>query len=251
MKNLSVTVDYWRTQIDSVIGNRAIDFLLANPNVYPDLFLRNADGTLGRPNNLGTKDAVTNTPSNVGSIRGAGIDLSLKFTTAKASWGTVNAGIDIAYLTQWDAKSEGVNNGDWVSALGQFNDVVPVNPNAGLSNATRGLNNRWRHIAQVGYAYGDWGAQLSQRYQSKVRDQNLAAATGAGTVGPRDVAPYSQYNLNVRYTGIRNLTLGLTVNNLFDANPPLTNHNAYRGYLTSVADVLGRAYGLTVDYKFY
>ncbi len=250
VRNLSVTVDYWRTQIDSVIGNRAIDYLLANPNAYPGLFLRNADGTLGVANSLGTKDAVVNTPSNVGSMRGAGIDLSLKFATAKAAWGAVSAGIDIAYLTQWDAKSEGVNNGDWVSALAQFNDVVPVNPNAGLSNATRGLNNRWRHIAQVGYTYGDWGAQLSQRYQSKVRDQNLAAVTGAGTSGPRDVAPYAQYNLTLRYTGIRNLALGLAVNNLMDANPPLTNHNAYRGYLTSVADVMGRAYTLSASYKF-
>jgi iron complex outermembrane recepter protein len=250
MRNVTATVDYWQTQIDDVIGNRAIDYLLANPNVYPELFRRNADGTLGVPNAAGSRDAVVNTPSNVGSIRAAGFDVSLKFATSKAAWGVVSGGIDVAYLTQWQAKSEGVNNGNWVSALGYYNDVVPVNPNAGLSNATRGLNNRWRHTASIAYSNAGWMAQLSQRYQSKIRDQNLAATTGAGTSGPRDVAAYEQYNLTVKYTGIRNLALTLGVSNLLDRDPPLTNHNGYRGYLTSVADVLGRAYTLTAEYKF-
>ena len=250
LPNVTATIDYWKTQIDDVIGNRAIDFLLANPTTYPNLFLRNADGTLGVPNSLGSRDAVINTPSNVGAIRGAGIDMSLRFSTPRASWGVITAGIDVAYLTQWDARSEGVNNGNWVSALGFYNDVVPVNPNAGLSNATRGMNNRWRHTAQIAYTNPSWMLQLSQRYQSKIRDQNLPAVTGPGTVGPRDVAPYEQYNLTVKYTGVRNLGLTLAVSNLFDKNPPLTNHNAFRGYLTSSADVLGRAYRLTAEYKF-
>lgn len=250
IKNTTVTVDYWSTRIDNIIGNRAIDFLLNNPTVYPSAFLRNADGTLGVPNALGTRDAVFNPVANVGSVRGAGLDVSLKFVAPRQPWGQISGGIDIAYLTQWEAKSEGVNNGDWVNALGFYNDVVPVNPNAGLSNATRGLNNRWRHTAQVAWQHSDWMVQLSQRYQSKIRDQNLPAATGAGTTGPRDVAPYEQYNLNIKYTGIKNLSLGLGVINLLDRNPPLTNHTGYRGYLTSVADVLGRAYLLTADYRF-
>lgn len=249
-RNLSLTLDYWKTQVDDVIGNRAIEFMLANPDLYPDFFLRNADGTLGQLNAGGTRDAVFNAPSNVGSMRGAGIDFSLRFQTPRAAWGSINAGLDVAYLTQWDAKSEGVNNGNWVNALGYYNDVVPVNPNAGLSNATRGLNNRWRHTAQIGWANESWMAQLSQRYQSKVRDQNSAATTGAGTSGPRNVAAYEQYNLTLQYSGIRNLKVGLAVTNLFDKNPPLTNHTGYQGYLTSVADVLGRAYTLTAEYKF-
>ena len=249
-KNLIVTADYWRTQIDNVIGNRAIDFLLANPTTYPGLFLRNPDGTLGVLNAAGGRDAVINTPSNVGALLGAGIDFSAKYTWPRASWGLVSAGIDVAYLTEWKAKSEGFNGGNWVSALGYYNDVVPVNPNAGISNATRGLNNRWRHTAQVTWSNTDWLVQLSQRFQSAIVDQNSAAATGPGTTGPRKVAKYAQYNLVVKYTAVKDLTLGLTVGNLTNANPPLTNHTGYRGYLTSVADVLGRTYGLSAEYKF-
>ena len=97
---------------------------------------------------------------------------------------------------------------------------------------------------------GPWTSQLSQRYQSKIVDQNSAAATGPGTSGPREVARYAQYNLMVKYTGIKDLSLSFTINNLTNANPPVTNHTGYRGYLTSSADVLGRAYALSAEYKF-
>ena len=243
VRGVSVSVDYWETEIEDVIGNRAITFMLANPQLYTASFLRNADGTLAT-------DAVFNPPANLGKLRGAGIDVSLSAVLPLADIGRVTLGLEGAYLTRWDASSPEVLGGNWQSALAQYNDVVPVNPNAGLSNATRGLNHRWRHTASVAWAMGPWGLQLSQRYQSKVRDQNLAARTGAGTSGPRDVAAYEQYNLVGTWNVTKQLKLGVAVSNLFDKNPPLTNHNGYNGYLTSSVDVLGRAYRATVEYKF-
>lgn len=242
-QGLSASVDYWQTQIDDVIGNRGITFILNNPSLYEGLFRREADGTL-------STDALINTPTNLGSLRGSGLDVSLAYAFQPVAGHRFNVGLDIAYLLSWEARSPEVNGGEWISALGKYNDVVPVNPNAGLSNATRGFNNRWRHTATIGWSSGPWAAQLSQRYQSKFRDQNLPARTGAGTSGPRNVDSYEQYNLAVTYSGIKNLKLGFAVQNLFDENPPLTNHNGYTGYLTSSTDVLGRAYRLTAEYKF-
>jgi iron complex outermembrane receptor protein len=245
LKGLSASVDYWETEIKDIIGNRSITFILANPNLYTSLFNRDA----GNRNILAT-DAVTNTATNLGKLRAAGFDISINATLPLAAAGRLNLGLEGAYLTRWEASSPEVNGGAWISALGQYNDVVPVNPNAGLSNATRGLNHRWRHTASVGWAMGPFDATLSQRYQSKVRDQNLPARTGAGTTGPRDVAAYEQYNLTGNWQATKNLKLGLAISNLLDKNPPLTNHNGYLGYLTSSVDVLGRAYRVTADLKF-
>lgn len=244
MRGVSASVDYWQTEITDIIGNRAITFILNNYALYADRFRRRADGTL-------EIDALFNAPSNVGKVRASGLDVSLAAQTPKASWGRLSGNIDIAYLTRWDAASPEVAGGSYQSALGQYNDVVPVNPNAGLSNATRGLNHRWRHTASVAWQNDSLRVQLSQRYQSKVRDQNLTARiTAPGSVGARDVAVYEQYNLSTTYSGIKNLKLGLAISNLFDKNPPLTNHNGYNGYLTSSVDVLGRAYRVTAEYKF-
>jgi len=243
-RGVTATLDYWETEITDVIGNRNINFILANHTLYPSLFSRNPDGTLAA-------NAVFNAPSNLGSIRSAGIDASLRYDFQVRDVGRLGLSMEVAYLTKWDARTPEVNGGNWVSALAQYNDVVPVNPNAGLSNATRGFNNRWRHTAAVSWAHGPWFAQLSQRYQSKFADQNLTARTGAGTSGPRNVASYEQYNLMATWAGIKGLKLGFGVSNLFDRNPPQTNHNGYRGYLTSSVDVLGRAYRLTSEYTFF
>lgn len=244
VRGVTASVDYWQTEIEDIIGNRAITFILNNYALYADRFRREADGTLAI-------NALFNPPSNVGKVRASGIDLSLAAQTAKSGWGRLSGAIDIAYLTRWDAASPEVDGGEWRSALGQYNDVVPVNPNAGLSNATRGLNHRWRHTASIAWQNDSWMVQLSQRYQSKVRDQNLAArVNAAGSVGARDVAAYEQYNLTTTWSGIKGLKLGLAVSNLFDKNPPQTNHNGYFGYLTSSVDVLGRAYRMTAEYKF-
>lgn len=244
MRGVSASVDYWETEIKDIIGNRSITFILNNYALYADRFRRRADGTL-------ELDALFNAPSNLGKVKAAGIDLSLSAQTAKAAWGRISGALDVAYLTKWDAATPEVAGGAYQSALAQYNDVVPVNPNAGLSNATRGLNHRWRHTASIAWQNDSWKLQLSQRYQSKVRDQNLAArVTAAGSAGARDVAAYEQYNLTTTYSGIKNLKLGVAISNLFDKNPPMTNHNGYNGYLTSSVDVLGRAYRVTAEYKF-
>jgi iron complex outermembrane recepter protein len=242
-RDATLSIDYWRTNIDNVIGNRAITFMLLNPNLYTSSFRREADGTL-------SIDAVYNPPSNLGKLRGSGIDLSLAFAAPRASWGRITGQLEVSYLTKWEASTPEVAGGAWQNALGFFNDVVPVNPNAGLSNATRGMNHRWKHTAMVGWQQGPWQVNLSQRYQSKIVDQNLPIRTGAGTDGPRDVAAYEQYNLTGTWKVNKQLTIGGAIFNLFDRNPPLTNHNGYFGYLTSSVDVLGRAYRVTAEYTF-
>jgi iron complex outermembrane receptor protein len=55
----------------------------------------------------------------------------------------------------------------------------------------------------------------------------------------------------VRYTGIKNTTVSLGVNNITEEWPPLTANTIYSGgYLTSLADMMGRVVRLSVEYKF-
>ena len=59
----------------------------------------------------------------------------------------------------------------------------------------------------------------------------------------------SQFNLTGGYTGFKNLTLAVAINNLTDQNPPLIADNLYTGYLTSVADIQGRRFKVSAEYK--
>ena len=65
------------------------------------------------------------------------------------------------------------------------------------------------------------------------------------------VDAYSQFNMNVRYTGIPKATVTFGVNNITKEFPPLTANSTYSGgYVTSMADMLGRVYRMSVEYKF-
>jgi iron complex outermembrane receptor protein len=108
------------------------------------------------------------------------------------------------------------------------------------------VNPRWKYTAALTYSYGDWKGTLSQRFNTALTD--LTPRAGSSLT---KVESYSQFNLNVRYTGIKNTTVSLGVNNITEEWPPLTANTIYSGgYLTSLADMMGRVYRASVEYKF-
>jgi iron complex outermembrane receptor protein len=81
----------------------------------------------------------------------------------------------------------------------------------------------------------------------------------AGAVTPPDlktkVDPYTTYNLAMTYTGIKNLRLTGMVRNLFDRDPPFaitydSNFGSGSSWEPRVADPRGRAFMLSLDYRF-
>ncbi len=118
-------------------------------------------------------------------------------------------------------------------------------PNSGLAGLPQ-INPRWKHTASLGYSYGDWRGTLSQRYTSGLTDLTPRAGSALTKIDA-----YSQFNLNVKYSGIKNTTISVGVNNLTAEDPPLTANTLYGGgYITSLADMMGRVYRMSVEYKF-
>ena len=118
-------------------------------------------------------------------------------------------------------------------------------PNAGLAGMPQ-MNPRWKHTASVSYNRGPRGATVSQRYQTGLTD--LTPRVGSTLT---KVDAYSQFNLNLRYKGIKHTTISLGVNNITQQWPPITANSIYGGgYVTSMADMLGRVYRASVEYTF-
>lgn len=116
--------------------------------------------------------------------------------------------------------------------------------NSGLAGMPQ-INPRWKHTASIGLRNGPWSGLVSVRYNTGLTD--LTPRAGSSIT---QVSPYSQYGASVAYSGFKGLKLSLAVNNFTNANPPITSNTIYTGYITSLADVLGRAYKLTADYTF-
>ncbi|WP_374583894.1 TonB-dependent receptor domain-containing protein [Pseudoduganella sp.] len=237
MKDLSFTVDYWGLKLRDVLGAVTITEIQQNPAKYEVNFVRNADGTI---------DHIVASQANRGQTRIRGLDLSASYRFPKTSFGTFDAKLDGTYTDKYEFQSE--KNGPWLSNVGIItNDgrYGSAGPNSGLAGLPQ-INPRWKHTAALTYTNGAWAGTLSQRYNTGVTDITPRAGSTL-----TKVEAYKQYNLNVRYTGIRNATISFGVNNLTEEWPPLTSNSLYSGgYVTSLADMLGRVYRFSVEYKF-
>ncbi|WP_229205946.1 TonB-dependent receptor domain-containing protein [Duganella sp. Leaf126] len=237
IKNLSITVDYWGLKMRDVLGAVSIAEIQQNPGKYSDQIIRGADGLI---------DHIVASQANRGMARIRGADISGNYRFPKTAAGTFDAKID----GTWYQKNEfqGEKDGVWLQNVGVItNDgrYGSAGPNAGLAGLPQ-LNPRWKHTASIGWNYGDFRTTLSQRYNTGFRD--LTPRTGSSLT---KVEAYSQWNMNVRYNGIANTTITVGVNNITNEFPPLTSNSTYTGgYVTSLADMLGRVYRVSMEYKF-
>lgn len=236
MKGLSITLDYWGLKVSDALGALVYTEILANPAKYAAEILRRPDGTI---------DHLVASQANRGDFRIRGVDLSVALRLPPTALGTFDLQLDGQYYQKYEFTTE--KGGAWrpnvgiITADGAYG---AAGPNAGLSSTPQ-INFRWKHTASVAWRQGVWRAQLSQRYNSGVTDLTPRAPSTYV-----DVKAYAQYNAFVGYTGFKNISLGLAVNNLANATPPVTANTIYQGYATSIADILGRAYRVSAEYTF-
>ncbi|WP_377704381.1 TonB-dependent receptor domain-containing protein [Pseudoduganella sp. UC29_71] len=237
IKDLAITVDYWGLKLKDVLGALTIAEVQQNPTKYAEYIIRGSNGVI---------DHIVASQANRGQTRIRGADVSGSYRFPTTSVGTFDAKIDATWYHKYEFQSE--KDGPWLTNIGIItNDgrFGGAGPNSGLAGMPQ-INPRWKYTAALTYTTGDWSGTLSQRFQTGLND--LTPRTGSTLT---TVDSYSQYNLNVRYKGFKNATISLGVNNLTNEWPPLTSNSIYSGgYVTSMADMMGRVYRMSVEYKF-
>jgi iron complex outermembrane receptor protein len=229
VKGFSASLDYWAINSIDKILNRTPQVVLANAVLLSDNIVRNADGTInhvlaGWINAAGSK------------TRGADLTLLGEGNLSGYKW---NASLNGTYIQSF--KFAEIEGQPFTEYVGKF--------------ATRDLHLRWKHNAALSLAKGDWSALLSQSYSSGYKDE--LPNGGKGTPPPGfnpDVSSYTTYSLSGTYTGYRNTTITVGIQNLLDTNPPFTAHNVDgtvgAGWDPRVADPRGRALSMLVKYSF-
>lgn len=229
-KNLTVSLDYWNIRMTDMLANLPEQVYFLNPTKYAPLFVRNPDGTL---------NYIKNTTMNLGGQKAAGIDVSAAFAFPRTNAGNFKVQLDGTYLTQFDNQLE--KDSDYVSNIGRFGLA-----SNGTTSSLPIITFRWKHTLKLQWNRGDFGAQLTQNYNSGYQDQNLVAAQYF-----REITPYKLWNLTGTYNGFKHIQIVAGVTNLLDERPPVTNHSGYTfGYLSSAASPVGRAFNLRGTYTF-
>jgi iron complex outermembrane receptor protein len=228
-KGYSASFDYWAINTKDRILNRTPQIVLANYQALNQYIHRNPDGTIeyvqaGWINAAGSR------------VRGLDVGLRGEGKIRDAKW---TATLDGTYMDSF--KFAEYQGQEYQELVGKF--------------YTRDLYLRWKHNASFGVSRGDWSGLLVQSFSSGYKDQLPNGGKGTPPPGFKpDVSSYTTYNLSGTYTGFKNTTITVGIQNLFDRDPPFTAHNVDEvvgaGWDPRVADPRGRSLSFQLKYKF-
>lgn len=229
VKGYSASLDYWAINSKDRILNRSATIVLQNAALLPQYIIRNADDTI---------NYVQAGWINAAGSRTRGADLSLR------GEGNVSG-------FKWGAALDGT----WTQSF-KFAEIAGQQYKEYVGNFyTRDLYLRWKHNASFSLARGDWSGLLTQNYSTGYKDQvpNGGALPYPAGFNPK-VGSYTTYTLSGTYTGFKNTTVTVGIQNLFDRDPPFTAHNVDdvvgAGWDPRVADPRGRSLSFQLKYKF-
>ncbi len=232
---LSASVDFWQIDLTDRIGSLSGQELIRNYTKYQQ-YVNRVDGEI---------DSVTAPFLNLAGDKARGVDINVT-ALFKTSLGRVKANIDGSYLNSF--KSRFSQSDPWSERVGQFGD----------STYGWNLHLRWKHTATVELASGDWTTTLTQIYKSSYLEE--VDGYGSGVIlqdlgFQKKVKSYTLYNLSSSVAMGKSTTLSLGLNNLFNTDPPFTNHNvdnvAGAGWDARVGDPRGRSIQVRLAHKFF
>jgi len=225
---LSIGIDYWSIEQDSVITTLDPAYMVANEGQFPGRVIRGPVDP-AYPTLPGPIIGIDGSLINIGTTQTAGIDVSLRWNSLPTEAGSFGVGLQGTYVRRFDTQLDGVTS---VSPLGDATvGTVPVP--------------RWRSTLTFDWSRGPWGATLSQNYGSGY-DEFMPDQSTRRTV---DAA--STWDLQGRYTGLSNWRLVAGIRNLFDSEPPFSLTSSFQfGFNPQVASPLGRTFYLRASVAF-
>ena len=185
-RNTAVGVDVYRIAIHDVIGTPNIQALIDTNN--PGIVVRDANGSISYVN-------MSN--ENLNSLVTDGLELTGRHALP-TSFGTFRATADWAYVRHFTQTSYGVS----VDFAG--NDLAMDTP-YGASFP------RWKGNTTVGWNWHAIDAAVTYRYSGPYLEE---------MIGGTHISSVGLFDLNLEYSGVRNLTVYGRVNNVLDHYPP-------------------------------
>lgn len=213
---VAVTIDYYNIKRKDEIGTFAAQDLVDLFPTDPTIVQRDVNGVIQQ---------IFTVPVQLNGTRTSGVDVELALRNDLGAVGKLNSKIGVSYVSKYKFTT------------------VDANRNQVLQNYNGTYNQpRWRANWDFALDRGPWELSLG--------GYAIGRYEGLGTTA--SVAPDVVWNAGVAYTGIKNLTLRLSVNNLFNRPPSFDDETSgsNAGYNPQLGDPVGRYYMLGVQYKF-
>ncbi len=253
VEGLSVTVDYWKIKINGAVSspttNQVIDGCYTaalNPGLTYNAFcaLIQRDPLNGGLNGTGSKGVSTQS-SNLGYYNYSGVDVGASYRlpmkkVGLANWGRVDLSMQLSYLSRADFKS--------LPSVATLQQAGYYGVDVGTPYTKVRFNQR------TSWTLGDYSAGLSWRHIGASKVQPDAA--GSYVAAYETIKAYDYFDLNGSWQVSKNVKLSMTVNNLFNKQPPFIGTGIGPGSTNfgntfpTAYDIIGRRYTATVQANF-
>lgn len=233
---VTVALDYWQIDLKNIITTASTQEIVtrfrAGDPAYAGLVV--LDGA----NNV---DQTKSINANVGSAKLSGIDVDASARFALGG-GKLDVHLNGTYFIKFDQSSPSGAVSHKVGTMVEP-DGTPV-----LEADGGGVVLRWKHKLAGTWSTGPWAFTMIQNYYSGYR-------TGDRQIDdqPNYVPNTATYDLQVGYTGIKNLRLAVGAKNVFNSNPPIyvpVSNQFQAGFDISQYDPRARFVYGSVNYKF-
>ncbi len=241
LKGLSMSVDFWRYKLKDTIEtldpNTIANQCLATGNpAFCDLISRAPDGQvsdIGQPT------------FNLGNVDTQGIDVSLKYRSAKTPFGRFNAGADATYLDRYNRTADPTNPDSVIGNAGRYNDQD-------------GNFSRVRGTGTLGWSNFGFDVNLGTRfigpYQIGDADPNKSASADGSIPGViLEFGDTWYYDATVAYKVKQTNTKFLVgVDNLSNEKPPVqfANNSLNANTDVNTFDTVGRYFFFKITQTF-
>jgi iron complex outermembrane receptor protein len=244
MRNLGITLDYYRILIKNYIQTIPASTMYENPTAFASYFVLNSAGSLTpsveeaadcHPYTASTCGYLLQDFQNTGGATTDGFDLSIKYTQHTA-FGTFSEDLEGTAITQY--------------RLTEYTGAAPVNL-VGWFDQGQFPAIRWQHNLTLNWnsPTGKWGGGLENQFYSKYIDE-FPYANGTTP----DVSSQSTWDAFATYKPIPRLTVLFGIQNLFNQTPPFSNqldYNFAAGYSSIFSNPIMRAYYVNLKYVLF
>jgi len=262
LPGVETTFDWWRVEIENVIGGRSAATLLTQ--CYRD---RN-EQACGRITRIadGTITDLVATGENIGFSNIEGIDFSLAYTFPEFDFGQFKARLDSTYFIEEESQNLAFNP----TAPFQYHRNNPVNSTVGLYGGRGGTTNRVKANFNLDWSMGPWSATWIARYTSGAVETCAAAYlnpanypagapilctqptlrdAGNAPLPRNDIGGVTYHDLTAAYVTPWDSTVRVGINNAFDKQPPLAT-STFANSFDPQYDVPGRFWYVQYSHNF-
>jgi iron complex outermembrane receptor protein len=239
VRQFSFGVDWWQVKLEDIISTPSAQEVVSG--------FRNGDPTYANSVRLTSSGDIADIDTfivNAGKAKVEGYDVNSTYRDS-FPWGEVGLNFSGTYIDKFNQTSPGGVEHHKVATLVADAEGNPVIGAADFG----GVVLRWKHVLTATYGYRDWAFSLTQNYYSGYETGHRQLDDERNFIGGQSI-----FDLQIAYTGIKNLRLALGVKNLFDRDPPIyvpVSNQFQAGYDVSLYDPRARFIYGSVNWKFW